>query len=93
MTAIEDSEEAPVEFEASELGTKNYWDRVYQRDLGNYQDHGDIGEIWFGSDVEEEMTEWILMNAGKNNLKLLDVGCGNGHLLVELVLWHHLVDA
>lgn len=30
----------------SQLGTKEYWEAIYERDLDNYGDHGDEGEIW-----------------------------------------------
>lgn len=26
---------------------KNSWDKVYDREVSNFEDHGDIGEIWY----------------------------------------------
>ena len=28
----------------SELGTKGYWDEVYEGEFSDYKDHGDVGE-------------------------------------------------
>lgn len=28
-----------------ELGTKDYWDAAYDKEIQNYQDHGDVGEF------------------------------------------------
>lgn len=27
-----------------QLGTKEYWDTAYDKEIKNYQDHGDVGE-------------------------------------------------
>ncbi|KAI8834128.1 hypothetical protein BC829DRAFT_493841 [Chytridium lagenaria] len=34
------------------------WDKVYQREVNNFEEHGDIGEIWFGEDSVEKMMDW-----------------------------------
>lgn len=36
-----------VEYGPSELGTKEYWDSLYDRENKNFQENGDIGEIWY----------------------------------------------
>jgi hypothetical protein len=30
----------------SKLGTQEYWDDIYDREIGNYDELGDEGEIW-----------------------------------------------
>ncbi|KAI8886355.1 S-adenosyl-L-methionine-dependent methyltransferase [Backusella circina FSU 941] len=72
------------DFEASKLGTKSYWDTVYDRENTNFKEMGDIGEIWFGEDSVEKMVEWVQDNVDNVNSSMLDLGCGNGHLLLEL---------
>ncbi|KAG0230434.1 hypothetical protein BGW41_002537 [Actinomortierella wolfii] len=74
------------DFGPSELGTKNYWDKVYDRENVNYEDHGDIGEIWFGEDAAMKMVDWVEEHYEdeKKTCSVLDLGCGNGHLLLDL---------
>lgn len=87
------------DFGPSELGTKGYWDKVYTREVGNFEEFGDIGEVWFGEDSVDKMITWCsetylekLMETRpdqdedglKESLVIGDVGCGNGHLLLEL---------
>ncbi|KAI8145536.1 S-adenosyl-L-methionine-dependent methyltransferase [Fennellomyces sp. T-0311] len=72
------------DFEASKLGTKEYWDKVYDRENVNFKEIGDIGEIWFGEDSVERMVEWVTENVPQSDSRMVDLGCGNGHLLIEL---------
>ncbi|KAI8639601.1 S-adenosyl-L-methionine-dependent methyltransferase [Parasitella parasitica] len=72
------------DFEASELGTKTYWDTVYNRENANFKEIGDIGEIWFGEDSVERMVQWVTENVSDPESRIIDLGCGNGHLLLEL---------
>ncbi|KAI9268048.1 hypothetical protein BDA99DRAFT_354314 [Phascolomyces articulosus] len=72
------------DFEASKLGTKEYWDKVYDRENNNFNEIGDIGEIWFGEDSVEKMVDWVTENVTCGSTKIVDLGCGNGHLLLEL---------
>ncbi|KAI8083663.1 S-adenosyl-L-methionine-dependent methyltransferase [Thamnidium elegans] len=72
------------DFEASKLGTKSYWDTVYDRENDNFQEIGDIGEIWFGEDSVEKMVDWVAEHVSDPNTRIIDLGCGNGHLLLEL---------
>ena len=46
MTEIEDGG-----FAASKLGTKDYWDGAYEKENDNFDDHGDVGEVWFGEEA------------------------------------------
>ncbi|KAI8599599.1 S-adenosyl-L-methionine-dependent methyltransferase [Dissophora ornata] len=74
------------DFGPSQLGTKDYWDKVYDREVNNFKDHGDIGEIWFGEDSAMKMVDWVEENyeSIKETCSILDLGCGNGHLLLDL---------
>ncbi|KAL0083476.1 S-adenosyl-L-methionine-dependent methyltransferase [Phycomyces blakesleeanus] len=72
------------DFEASKLGTKSYWDNVYDRENDNFKELGDIGEIWFGEDSVERMVDWAVDNVEDTNSSVIDLGCGNGHLLLAL---------
>ncbi|PPQ83452.1 hypothetical protein CVT25_007043 [Psilocybe cyanescens] len=70
----------------SKLGTKEYWDNVYQQELENFEEIGDEGEIWFGEDSVEKMVEWVVNNVPpSNNASILEVGSGNGTLLFGLL--------
>ncbi|KAJ1963030.1 Protein-lysine N-methyltransferase efm4, partial [Dimargaris xerosporica] len=61
------------------------WDTAYKREIRNFQDHGDIGEVWFGEDTAERMVEWVEEHyTDASEPRILDLGCGNGHLLLEL---------
>ncbi|KAG0278185.1 hypothetical protein BGZ96_002503 [Linnemannia gamsii] len=74
------------DFKPSKLGTKDYWDKVYNREVINFKDHGDIGEIWFGEDSAVKMVDWVEEHYEdeKETCAILDLGCGNGHLLLDL---------
>ncbi|KAF9925869.1 hypothetical protein FBU30_004425 [Linnemannia zychae] len=74
------------DFKPSKLGTKDYWDQVYNREVINFKDHGDIGEIWFGEDSAVKMVDWVEEHYEdeKETCAILDLGCGNGHLLLDL---------
>ncbi|KAJ3270482.1 hypothetical protein HDV01_007789 [Terramyces sp. JEL0728] len=71
------------ELNASKLGTLEYWDKLYRKEVENFNDFGDEGEIWFGQDSAERMCEWVQENL-PSNTSILDLGTGNGHLLFEL---------
>lgn len=67
----------------SELGTKEYWEHCYNEELTNFNDCGDEGEIWFGKSLTRKIINWIERNLNKE-VPVLDLGCGNGFLLIEL---------
>ncbi|CAN8001357.1 unnamed protein product, partial [Ixodes hexagonus] len=77
------SKEQSAELEPSELGTKEYWEQAYVQELDNFADHGDVGEVWFGVGNERRVVAWLLAHVSKSS-SILDLGCGNGHLLVQL---------
>eukprot|EP01025_Chloroclados_australasicus_P065040 TRINITY_DN8797_c0_g1_i2.p2 TRINITY_DN8797_c0_g1~~TRINITY_DN8797_c0_g1_i2.p2 ORF type:complete len:220 (+),score=31.18 TRINITY_DN8797_c0_g1_i2:171-830(+) len=76
-----------MELQESELGSKEYWCQQYTKELHNFKEFGDQGEVWFGEDVQDRMCEFICdISSGMdlNQVSLLDIGTGNGSLLFEL---------
>ncbi|XP_014278278.1 EEF1A lysine methyltransferase 2 isoform X1 [Halyomorpha halys] len=68
----------------SELGTKEYWSTVYVNEKNNFKNYGDPGEIWFGEESEERILRWLEKKKISKNKKIVDLGCGNGMMLVSL---------
>ncbi len=76
--------ETSEEYE-SKLAKQEYWQQNFELELQNFVDHGDDGEVWFGKDVQKKTVEFILQRFPESeNLKVLDVGTGNGALLFKL---------
>jgi len=74
-----------TEFEPSRLGSRAHWDEVYQREVANFDETGDEGEIWFGEDSVEKMVNWALEHVPPSaHPRILDIGSGNGTLLFAL---------
>ncbi|KAM6504477.1 S-adenosyl-L-methionine-dependent methyltransferase [Amanita muscaria] len=74
-----------AELQPSKLGTKEYWDGVYEEELANFEEIGDEGEIWFGVESVEKMVKWTLAHAPPSSQPtILEVGSGNGTLLFAL---------
>lgn len=73
-------------FDPSPLGTKEYWDSIYERDISIFNNVGDIGEIWFGKRVQTKIVDWIVKHFPKNSCEsyICEIGCGNGALLAKL---------
>ncbi|QLQ80592.1 hypothetical protein HG537_0D05930 [Torulaspora globosa] len=75
---------------ASQLGTKKYWDEFYALERDNFSKNPeDTGECWFDDNgAEERMVEFLVENIGQEKIdlgtKVIDLGTGNGHLLFEL---------
>ncbi|XP_030643377.1 EEF1A lysine methyltransferase 2 [Chanos chanos] len=72
------------DFAPSKLGTKEYWEDAYKRELETYKDIGDVGEIWFGEESMERIIKWMKKQSIPENARILDIGTGNGIFLVEL---------
>lgn len=69
----------------SELGTKEHWDKVYERELTNYkEDDSNHGEVWFGTQSVYKMADWVEGNFDSKEIQILSLGCGNGNLLLEM---------
>ncbi len=74
-----------MDFKPSQLGTKEHWDCEYARDLDTFREIGDEGEIWFGHHVQQRVVRY--MSSSKyvsKERRILEAGCGNGAMLVEL---------
>lgn len=73
------------ELNGSELGTKEYWEQAYEREIKNYHNHGDVGEIWFDEDSQIRVINWIMKQDDiEDDVRIIDLGCGNGMILIEL---------
>lgn len=73
------------ELPSSKLGTIEHWNEVYEKELADFEDIGDEGEIWFGEHTLKKLVGWLENNkcVGKD-FNVLDIGCGNGVTLVEM---------
>ncbi|MEQ2256261.1 EEF1A lysine methyltransferase 2 [Ilyodon furcidens] len=72
------------DFESSKLGTKEYWEEAYQKELETFKDIGDVGEIWFGEESMSRVLRWMDKAKIPEDAGVLDIGTGNGTFLVEL---------
>ncbi|XP_045456161.1 EEF1A lysine methyltransferase 2 [Melitaea cinxia] len=72
------------ELDSSELGTQKYWQETYIKEIHNYEDHGDPGDVWFGEDSAIRVINWICDLGIDKNTAIVDLGCGNGYTLSEL---------
>ncbi|KAL4640957.1 Methyltransferase-like protein 10-like [Arapaima gigas] len=72
------------DFAPSQLGTKQYWDDAYQRELETFRDIGDVGEIWFGEESITRVLGWLEKKRFPMDSAVLDIGTGNGLFLVKL---------
>jgi len=79
--------EEVIDYPSSVLGTKEYWDNAYKKELENFADHGDEGEVWFGEDAMDRVFRWLDRHQDqvpKDTSRILDLGCGNGVACIEL---------
>ncbi|XP_035752480.1 EEF1A lysine methyltransferase 2 [Egretta garzetta] len=60
------------------------WDAAYKRELQTFQDIGDAGEIWFGEESMFRIIRWLEKQKVPLDSSVLDIGTGNGVLLIEL---------
>ncbi|XP_044069287.1 EEF1A lysine methyltransferase 2 isoform X2 [Siniperca chuatsi] len=80
----EEDRGSDTDFEPSKLGTKEYWEDAYQKELETFKDTGDVGEIWFGEESMSRVLRWMDKAKIPKNAAILDIGTGNGAFLVEL---------
>ncbi|KAK4123334.1 S-adenosyl-L-methionine-dependent methyltransferase [Parathielavia appendiculata] len=82
----------PAHLDPSALGTKEYWDTLYEKELSNHADNpSDEGTVWFDdSDAENKIVSFLDEHAesdfglDRDTARVLDLGCGNGSLLFAL---------
>ncbi|KAG7118700.1 Protein-lysine N-methyltransferase EFM4 like protein [Verticillium longisporum] len=85
----------PAHLEPSKLGTKDYWDALYTRELTNHAaDPSDEGTVWFDdADAEARVLAYLEAlpesapfdhDLRQADAPFLDLGCGNGSLLFAL---------
>ncbi|XP_030011658.1 EEF1A lysine methyltransferase 2 [Sphaeramia orbicularis] len=72
------------DFGPSKLGTKEYWEDAYEKELETFKDIGDVGEIWFGEESMSRVLRWMDKAKIAENAAILDIGTGNAVFLVEL---------
>lgn len=69
----------------SPLGRKDYWDKFYNQEILQFNNNSDlIGEIWFGEQVQNKISNFIKNKKLEKNIRILDVGCGNAAFLIKL---------
>lgn len=69
------------------------WDNVYEREVSNFTEFNDEGEVWFGEEAEERIVQWLEDHIQTSfrevseaaPFRVLDLGTGNGHLLFRLL--------
>ncbi|KAH7106280.1 S-adenosyl-L-methionine-dependent methyltransferase, partial [Auriculariales sp. MPI-PUGE-AT-0066] len=63
------------------------WDSVYKDEVSNFEEMGEEGEVWFGMETVDKMLEWTQQNLPKSKPapSILDIGTGNGQMLISLV--------
>ncbi|XP_027027887.1 EEF1A lysine methyltransferase 2 [Tachysurus fulvidraco] len=83
-TSLGSRTDSGEDFAPSILGTKEYWDNAYSRELQTYRDIGDVGEIWFGEESMNRVIQWMEKQNIPETASILDIGTGNGVFLVEL---------
>ncbi|XP_029962681.1 EEF1A lysine methyltransferase 2 [Salarias fasciatus] len=81
---LEEDRSSEEDFGTSKLGTKEYWEDAYQRELETFKDIGDVGEIWFGEESMSRVLRWMDRAKIPESASVLDIGTGNGAFLVEL---------
>uniref|UniRef100_T2MC22 Protein-lysine N-methyltransferase METTL10 n=1 Tax=Hydra vulgaris TaxID=6087 RepID=T2MC22_HYDVU len=73
------------EFSSSKLGTESFWDDFYSKELSNFKENKDEGEIWFGHSRMMKVVDWLFNCKQINPLSsVIDIGSGNGAFLLEL---------
>ncbi|XP_029637949.2 EEF1A lysine methyltransferase 2 isoform X1 [Octopus sinensis] len=73
------------DFQASELGTKEFWENTYKQEFTNFEDNGETGDVWFGKKCQQNIIEWIkTCKEIKHTDAIVDLGTGNGFFLITL---------
>ncbi|KPJ20222.1 Methyltransferase-like protein 10 [Papilio machaon] len=62
-----------AELEPSELGTHTYWQKAYTKEIINFEDHGDPGDVWFGEDSAYRVIKWICQCGIPQDTSVIDL--------------------
>ncbi|WAR26211.1 EFMT2-like protein [Mya arenaria] len=66
------------DFDSSELGTKEFWDTTYGKEVENFNDIGDV-------ETMEKVADWLENCADVHtDDPIIDLGSGNGMMCIEL---------
>lgn len=69
----------------SRLATKEHWDAAYKQEIEQFKNNNnELGDIWFGKQLQKKIISYILNNFPDKKIKIFDVGFGNGVLLYKL---------
>ena len=69
----------------SPLGTLEHWEEAYKKEIEQFHNNDkELGDIWFGKNLQRKIVEYIENNFPDKNINILDVGFGNGVLLYKL---------
>ena len=55
----DDGDDDGAALDSSVLGTKDYWDSAYRKELSNFTEIGDEGTVWFGRDAQRRVGKWL----------------------------------
>lgn len=72
------------DFQSSILGTKEFWESSFKRDLHVYKERLEIDDIWFGQESVDRVLKWLDDNDVDKSSSIIDIGCGNGATLLAL---------
>jgi len=61
------------------------WNQFYSTELTNFRENGDSGEVWFSMASVRRIVSWCKRQINDPSAAILDLGCGNGMVLIELV--------
>ena len=51
---------------------------MYRKEIENFNDNGDEGEVWFGIQSARRVVNWLKIKRNSRDLSIVDIGCGNG---------------
>ena len=73
-----------IERLTSKLGTKEYWDELYNEEINQFKNNNDlVGEVWFGEQTQNKIIDYIKKYVSKEKA-ILDLGCGNCEFLFKM---------